>query len=358
MVQRFEEYFLSETDKPKNLLYSSVTALAILNPSFFDFLKDEKNRYTYPTTSFWQSFILEIKQMKNLKINPLDLLSVKKITIKDNWLELKRCIKGANNIRKKHFNINRINVSKSLTIISDTERVIYHNNDSDINQKDIEKMLGVDIESIYTGTEWNELLKELIYLIKEYLKPEYLNVLSTFLDDMFENQIVLSWETYNNYKLNGLGKKLEDLPKLYYSKFSDFIDDVIYHKNAFRDYQLFIDIWKEKKKNMLYNNIITNMINDSKHIRDKKYKRFITKHFNLSESDFYCFDNKMNIKHIPNKKVLNKNNSKITTENIFINENNCLVLQLNNGLLNISVTINTVGLSLSKIKLKYEKNKQ
>lgn len=356
IIKKYDEY-VEKYELNINLLYSAMTGLAILKPTFFDFLNENSNRYSYIDRNFWQSFILELKTNKRLKVSADHIKDLKPISVDKNWLELKRCVKAANIIRNKYFNINRINVTNDdLIIVTDTDRIRFKEQDYKIEQIDIEKLLGFNLSDVYIHKSYDNLIKEFVSLLKQYLKPVFSNVLQVMLDAMFEKGIEINNDTFLNFKLKGLGVKLEELPKLYYNNLYNFSKDVIIHKEAFREYDLVLDIWKEKKKNALYSDIIKSLINDKKNIKKRKrnYKKFISKHFSVSDDSYFTFDKELNINNIVSKEEFKSKKTKILSENIFINENNLLVLHIDTNTNSVKIIFDNEYLSPSKIKIDYE----
>lgn len=354
MIKRFKQFSAEENKVEINLLYSAMTGLAIINPRFFDFLEDNKNRYTYLDRNFWQSFIMEIRTNKKIKVSFKHIQDLKHISIEEDWLELRQCIKAANIIRKKYFNIRRININDDLVVITDTERIRFKDKDYIIEEKDIEKVLGFNLSEIYTKDSWHNLIKQYVEIMKMYLNTEFGKVLQVFLDDMFEKQITLNWETFQKHKIKGLGVKVDSLPKLYYNNLYDFSEDVIYHQEAFREYELFLDIWKEKRENVLYYDTIKSLIGKNVKKRKRNFRKFISKIYSIDDENYLTFDKKLNIKQIPSKTNFKKKRLKILSEKTFLNEKNLLVLQIDTNIINIDIVFDNKKLSPSKVKINYE----
>lgn len=357
MIKRFEQYIQENINNKNkveiNLLYSAMTAIAILKPKFFEFLEDPKNRYNYLDRNFWQSFILEIKTNKQLKVSSKHIQDLKNISINDNWLELKQCIKAANILRKKYFNINRINVNDDLIIITDTERIRFKDKDYKIEQKDIEKVLGFNLNEIYNKKSFHFLTKQFIELLKMYLKPEYLKILDVFLDDMFEKSININYDTFKNHKIKGLGEKAESLPKLYYNTLFDFCDDITQKSDAFREYQLFIDTWEEKRKNVLFYDILKELITNNTKKRKRNLKKFISKNYSIDTYKYFTFDKKLNIRLIPSQEDFSSKKFNIFSEKTFLNVKKSLVLHLETNIITIDFIFEHKSICPNEIKVNY-----
>jgi len=358
-IKRFYQY-LNESISNNNLLYSAITALAIVNPTFFDFLNDNKQRYFYHDRSFWQAFILELKIQRNIKLKKEHLLNIKGISIENDWAKLKKCVNVAEKIKNKFFNIKEIwiNENNEMIVVTNNSKNIFRDKKSDdkIVQSDLEDVLGFSTRNIYSNEKWDKLILKFINLLKNELKPTFLKALEYFTDQIFEKQLNINWEIYKNFKVDGLGIKLDMLPKLYYNKLYDYCIDVTENKNAFRDYNFFIDKWYDIKNTILNKDIIFNLYNQNKKNRIDSITNIIQKEFSLGNKKYYHFDSNLNITELPPKQSLNIENGMKIHEKFWINEKKSLILELYKDSFSLKILIGLKNIAPSKIiiKEKYE----
>src|SRR6266403_710883 len=234
MVKKYNEY-LTEGKSEFPLIYSVITALAVFKPEYFDFLNSMKNRFFLTDNSFWQGLIIEIKKTPEIKIEKQHLINIKGINIESDWAKLKKCFEASLKIKEKFADISSIKILNNGGIIIDNNVIRNKNVDDKVSLTDIEKFLGFTARRIYTHDNWDVLITKWVELVKANLKDEFLKHYINFLDIIGE----ITWETYRNFKMKGLGIKIEALPKLYYSSFYDLNVDLSKTPDAFNDFSTF-----------------------------------------------------------------------------------------------------------------------
>jgi hypothetical protein len=352
-IKRFVQYIKDERSTNR-LLYSLITALAVDKPDMFDFLNDNKNRYLLQDRSFWQSVVFSLKDSKSVKCSKDCLLCIKGISVENDWLYLKQCVKAAETIKKTFYNIQEIEVEHDQLIIKTaTDSYVLRDKDIEhnIQDHDIEKLLGFNLYDVYNNGNWKTLVTEFIQLLKDELKPDYLDCLKFFTDKLFEDEVELDWDVYCEYRVKGLGVKCESLPKLYYNSLYNFCVDVVNYEDAFRDYKFFIDKWLNTKDKILNRQILIPLIKQNKEKR-KSFKNIIQKKFSLSNDEYCRFDNKLNINKIPSKTSIKYGKTKILGEKIWINSKKSLILELKSDIISIKIFMCLCELSLSRLEIK------
>lgn len=281
----------------EDFVYSEITALVYFNPSFFDFLKDEKWKYLTNNNVFNNSINFEFQRW-NIIINNRNIVN---IIVEKDWDFLKKCFDTGILLRERIAVSDNIIVDhKSLTFNINNESIIFRDKNIEdwITSTDLEKLLGKSVESLYSKLI-DSLISIFISHIKNYLKPDYLLGLDYFLDIFFEKRMEINWINYSEFKLNNLGFRKDDMPKLYYNNLLDYCNDLFYIKNAFRDYELMMDTWKSIKNNTLNKDYLLNIFKQS--IVKEEYKEILAKYYSLSDKDYYKLSNNDSLIHLPTK---------------------------------------------------------
>ena len=261
--KNYSNFILESTSK--NYTYSIFTAVAIFS-NFFDFLNEEENRYNMSDNSFWQSFIYTLKDLNMIHYNKEDLLSLKTISLREDWNKLKKCVKAAEKIEEYFSIINSVKITDNTIEITSEDNIANINGDSakKIDDKRLLDFVGLDLNGIYDDVLFTVFISDYFNLTIKYLKNEYKEKLSTFLKELDET----SWYNYNKVKLKNLGVRCNDMPELYYNKLNKFCEDLSDNKSCFIDYDSFYKEWLSLKENQLIRYLIINKIN----IDDKKLK--------------------------------------------------------------------------------------
>lgn len=212
----------SNLSNNNRLYFSEIAAHMVANPMFYDFLNYEKNRYTI-TTEFENMFIYDIRNY-NIKIDKTPIFP---IDIENEWDMLKDTFSVMNILREK-ITYNEIVVREDYIMFDTT---IY---------KKFDSVIEYDILNIHENINIISKLDIFINIIKQYIKPEYIEYLNTL--------------KTNNH--SSIGIRIETLPLLYYNNIIDYIKDVVSYKDAFRDYDLFKEIWYNTLHSVFNNNII------------------------------------------------------------------------------------------------------
>jgi hypothetical protein len=354
MVQKYGD-FINEGVSSNQLTYSVITALAVFKPDFFTFLDTVKNRYFLTDNSFWQGLILEIKQTPEIKLEKQHLLDIKGISIENDWVKLKKCVSAAAEIKKAFSDITSIKVlSNTGLMINGTYLVRSKREDDKLNNNDIEKYLGFNGREIYGHNLWKYLITHWVELMKTYLKDEYKQHYNFFLEKIEESNGEINWKTFKNFKVKGLGVKIESLPKLYYNSFYDLNMALSTVKEFFTDYKAFVLDWLNFKNDILNKKILHPLVKKNSNRIDAA-KDMLIKFYSLDNEKYYRFDSKLNMIEVPSLHDFNKDSINVT-EKYTINNRNDLVIIIRSDKILLKVMVAMKGLcpSTITIKSKYE----
>lgn len=350
MVQSYTE-FINENSSSKNLTYSVLTALAIVDPKFFDFLIEPKNRYQMNDQNFWQSFIYELKKHKNIKMSKDHIMDIKGISVENDWNKLKKCVKASEKINNKFSDIEEIKITSDnqLIIKNESDKLNIRNKkpQDKVKQKDLENLLGFDFNDVKKNKTFDVLTQKWISHLENNLKSEYKPWLEYFTDKI-EN---IDYNTFSKFKVKGLGIKIEDMPKLYYSKLTSFCKDIINKREAFRDFDEFLYEWHTIKYELLYAKIILNLLKDTVD-RTEEFKDVVIKYHSLDDHSYHRFNNSLELVEMPSKQEFLNSQDINLTYKYKTNANKDLVVDIKNGNLSLKILISTKDIFPSPIKLK------
>jgi hypothetical protein len=211
-------------DNINKYIYSELLAIAYLNPSFFDFLKYEKNRYIMNDLVLHNLIVLEASRL-NIKTNKIN-----EFALEHNWDVLKKVVDISIKLKEKMKMENpMISISESAVyIINDSTPFIFkpfyqNNNDITISYPD----------------NYSVLLKEWICmrtdLISQTILPEYSGKFESFFTVMKEKGIELDEISYNSDIYDTLGVRFDNLPALYYKSLKPLINDILKDETMFKD---------------------------------------------------------------------------------------------------------------------------
>lgn len=288
---------LNSKSSKEDFIYSELTALAYMNPTFFDFLKDERWRYLTQDSVLNNSILFELKKW-NIEILDKELINV---CVEKDWDYLQSLYKVALQLKSRFPDCNKIIVAPNiLNIIIGENTIVFRDKiQTDmITQLDLEKVLGVDTIKLY-----NKNIDSLIVLyishLKNYLKPAYLEGLNYFLDIFYEKSLDVNWYNFKNFKVDGLGYRKDDMPKLYYNNLAEYCKDLIIFEPAFRDYSLMLAAWKEIKNNTLNKDYLLPIFKDK--IKEDMFLFLVGKYYSLANKDYYKVDKHDILIHLPSK---------------------------------------------------------
>lgn len=313
--------FIDNNKTIKDYLYSELMVLALFNPDFYNFLDDEKNRYIMNDKVFENDFIYNIR---NYNVIYNDVTPIFPISIEKDWEILKTIRTLAS---KCQFNFSTIELSKGKLKLDDI--LIWDGNEFNL------PVIEINMDS---------LIKEFIVLLKSYLLPKYENTIIDFLDMIKEMNIEITYDSIKNIKTKGLGFRFDELPKLYYNNLFDYILDIWQYAPGIRDYQLFLDIWDDRKKTLL-KQIILPCLNG---IDEEFFKNIVVEYFSLNNKDFYSFTDDLNIIHLPNKKDFLDKLEPIKKK-IKSNKNGDIILCFESGDLELKLYFSLENLELNRI---------
>jgi hypothetical protein len=273
---------IDKTFKKEDFIYSEITALAYFNPYFFDFLNDERYKYTMNDSVLNNSLLFEFP-----KYNITFISKIVKISVEKDWEYLKMCIEMASRLKFVIPNVERIEV------VDDS--LIFHTNNDIITFRDkkiSDAITLIDFEKIFknqTTELYNNNIDSFINLyinhLKNYIKPLYLNGLNYFLNTFYEKYLEMNWYNFKNFKVDGLGYRNDNMPKLYYNCLADFCKDVIDVRDAFRDYDLMLSAWKDIKNNTLNKEYLLPMIKDK--ITKDDFIFILSKYYSLDNDSYF-----------------------------------------------------------------------
>jgi len=284
---------INQVKSRDSFLYSELLALALCDISFFQFLDEERNRYIMNDKVFENQFVYEIRNHSIVIEDGKEVLFP--ICIENDWDMLQDIYKSAINIKKEIPAHTTITVNNDNSILMDDKLIAGKSKHDMITITDLEQVLGVTQEELYGS--FDTLVNECINIMKQYMKPEFLSYLNYFLDIYSESNLNLSYENYKTFTIQGLGIRIESLPKLCYNNLGDFCKDVIDYEPAFRDYSLMIDTWKQYK-HQTFN--IDTLVPTIKGV-DKKdgFVNMVNKLYGLKKESYYRLDSQNNLVHLP-----------------------------------------------------------
>lgn len=287
----------------EDFLYSELLALSYYNIDFLKFVNEERNRYLMNDSVFQNQFIYELRKY-NISIE-IGKDSIFPICIEKDWKFLKDVYKCSIAIKEYIPSSEQIVVCSDNCLLFDSVIVGGKSKNDMVTLSDLEMVLGTTKEEIYMSN-FDSIVRETVYTFQQYMKPEYLNHLNYFLDIYEESGLDMTYSNYKNFKVQGLGVRIETLPKLCYNNLADYCNDVISYENAFRDYSLMVDTWNDFKHKKFNIGILIPLI---KH-KDKKegFKNLVSKIYGLKDVEFYRFDSKNKAVFLPSKTEYNCSN--------------------------------------------------
>lgn len=312
-VIKYSEYFGSDTDTDTDTytisdinLYGLLTCLAVTDPKFYDFLDNERNRYVYNNSIFINDALFRLNNDQNKKIiydtESYNLLKNSKIDIESDkgWDFL-------NSVRKAGLEILTTVIDHSMIesvicnyrtnsfIINNThifEPTIMLNDNNDISLFD----LGIKDSDVY-NEEFDSMINTFIKTMVKHLKPEYKSYYNQFYSrieqDKNKNDISIDFNLYSTYMIPGIGLRVDNLnmKKLYYNNYMEFIIDLSETEDGFEYYNNFKTEWLNIKNQLLNNNILIPIINNSLPDYDKIIKNIKR----LKDYEYNSFDSDINI---------------------------------------------------------------
>jgi hypothetical protein len=352
MVQKFGEY-INESNGGANLTYSVITALAVFKPEFFEFLNSMKNRYFLTDNSFWQGLILEVKQTPEIKLDKQHLLDIKGISIENDWIKLKKCVSAAEKIKMSFPEISSIRVLNTAGMVINGTDLIRNKRDEDkLNAMDINKYLGFDGRSVYSHNYWKYLVKHWVYAMKKHLNEESLNHYNFFLERIEESKQEINWQTFKNFKVKGLGIRIDKLPKLYYNSFYELNLAMSVDESCFNDYKAFVVEWLNFKNDILNKKILYPLINQNNN-RLEAAQDMLVKYYSLDAQKYYRFDSKLNILEVPSLDDFKSKSADLNIkEKYLINNRKDLIIMIQSEKIHLKVMIAMQGLCPSTITIK------
>jgi hypothetical protein len=286
---------INNTLTKEDFIYSEITALAYMNPEFFQFLNDERWKYLTDNSVLNNSITFELQKW-NIELQDKEHLN---ICIEEHWDYLKDTYKVALELKSKFPTSSKIIVSERILnfIIGDDTIIFRDKIIADmITLLDIEKCLGVETVKLY-NVNIDTFVKLYITHITSYLKPEYLIGLEYFLDIFYEKKLETNWFNFKNFKTDGLGYRNDNLPKLYYNNLADYCKDVLVFEQAFRDYSLMLDNWKQIKNDTLNKQYLLPIFKNK--ITQNNFLFLISKYYSLANKDYYKANKYNDVIHLP-----------------------------------------------------------
>ena len=284
----------------EDFLYSELLALSYCDIEFLKFVTEERNRYLMNDKVFENQFIYELRK-HNIAIED-GTETIFPICIENDWDYIKDVYESSLAIRKEIPMCELITVKNDNCLMFDSVIIAGKSKQDMITISDLEMVLGTKKEELYQN-DFDTLVAEIITLLQQYLKPEFLEHLEYFLDIYSESGLDMSYTNYKNFKAQGLGERVDELPKLCYNNLADFCNDVINYEPAFRDYSLMLDMWEQTKHDIFNIGILIPLVKG----KDKKegFKNLVSKIYGLRECDYYRLDSKNNLVFLPSKTEYN-----------------------------------------------------
>lgn len=320
-----------------DFLYSELLALSYFDNNFLNFVLEDRNKYLLNDSVFYNQFLFEIRKYNII----IEKDSVFPINIERDWEYLKDVYYCSINIKKQIPECNTIIIKDDNYLLFDDIIVGGKSKIDAITLYDLENVLGVSKMDMY---DFDNMIIDLINLFKQYMKPEFLLHLNYFLDIHKESGIGLSYEQYKNYKVNGLGRRVDVLSKLYYNNIADYCNDVIDYEPAFRDYNLMLSVWNDIKHTKFNKPLLAKIKGTDK---KEGFKNLVCKIYGLRDDSFYRFDSKNNVVLLPSK--LEYNCDEII-EKYKIDSNKDFYLSLSCGNIEIKIMV-VIGKGLYDIEI-------
>jgi hypothetical protein len=289
----------SNIDKEKtreDFLYSELLALSYCDVEFLKFVNEERNRYLMNDKVFQNQFIYELRK-HNVKIEE-GKETIFPICIEKDWDYLKDVYECSIAIKKEIPACEEIVVKKDNCLLFDNKIVGGKSKTDMITITDLEQALGTTKQEIYES-DFDSLVAEFIITLQQYMKPEFLGHLNYFLDIFEESGLDMNYSNYKNFKVQGLGERVDELPKLCYNNLADFCNDVISYEPAFRDYSLMLDVWEQFKHETFNIGILIPLIQGKD--KTEGFKNLVCKIYGLKDMEFYRFDSKNKAVFLPSK---------------------------------------------------------
>ena len=320
-----------------DFIYSEITALAYMNPEFFNFLSDERWKYLTQNSVLNNALTFEYDKC-NIIINK----NIIEISIEEHWNFLKDCYKIAMELKNKIPDVTKIIVDdKALSFISGSNIIVLRDKFLTDMITQVEKSLGIELIKLY-NKNIDSLIDLFFIHLKTYLKPLYLEGLKYFMDIFYEKQLDLNWSSYKNFKVNGLGYRMDTMPKLYYNNLADYCKDLILIPDAFREYNLFIDSWKDIKNINLNKEYLLPLLKDK--ISEDSFLFLVSKYYSLSNKDYYNVDRKCNLLHLPSIEEFKKTFTSNYIISYKTNDEKDLIICVNWGEIELRLKI-SIGLA-------------
>lgn len=215
----------------KKFIYTPLTAVSVVNPSYFDFLYDEKFRYTMPDLVFKNSLIFEGRKYG------LDTEILFPINLESEWDSIKEAVE----------------CGKQLKEMFSPSEVVYENGVIVLDGKIFFKGLNGEVGGLSSEIikpDYNKMLGDYIETVYEYLKPDNKKFVDYFINIYNEKGWNLNYGTVNN-AVEGIGIKIEGTESLYYNKLSVMLHDITKCPDMFRDYQIMEEVIEYDKENNL-----------------------------------------------------------------------------------------------------------
>ena len=280
----------------EDFLYSELLALSYFDIEFLKFVTEERNRYLMNDKVFENQFVYELRK-HNIAIEG-GKETIFPICIENDWDYIKDVYESSLAIRKEIPACETIVVKNDNCLMFDSKIIGGKSKQDMITISDLEMVLGAKKEELYQN-DFDTLVAEIITLLQQYLKPEFLGHLEYFLDIYSESGLDMSYTNYKNFKAQGLGERVDELPKLCYNNLADFCNDVINYEPAFRDYSLMLDMWEQTKHDIFNIGILIPLVKG----KDKKegFKNLVNKIYGLKDTSFYRLDSKNKLVYLPSK---------------------------------------------------------
>ena len=280
----------------EDFLYSELLALSYCDVEFLKFVTEERNRYLMNDKVFENQFVYEFRN-HNIAIEG-EKTPLFPICIEKDWDFLKDVYESSIAIKNVIPACEQIIVKGDNCIMFDSVVIAGKSKQDMITISDLENALGTTKEEIYQ-TDFDTLVAEALTLLQQYLKPEFLGHLNYFLDIFQESGLEMSYTNYKNFKVQGLGTTVDELPKLCYSNLADFCNDVINYEPAFRDYTLMCDVWEQFKHESFNIGILVPLIKGKD--KTEGFTNLVSKLYGLKDMEFYRFDSKNKAVFLPSK---------------------------------------------------------
>lgn len=348
MVIRYQDFLREGVEKtPQQLLYSIVTALAVFQPQLFCFLDNIKNRYVMADNSLLQTILLELSKDKRIETKDTNGLT---ISVENDWNKLKKCVDAAKSIRTTFPVIKSIQVNNfEMVVITDYDFNVIKNKRYAVNENDLTTILGFTENDVYDSPMWSALIAKWLEIAGKHLKHPFNSYLS-----QLAHEVQPTWNEYRRKKYSALGLRVDELPRLYYNTLYNYSNDIVYYKEAFKDYNAFCLEWQSVKTDYFNAQIIHPLLNNGLN-RDNLFQSLVRKSKGAEPITHYTFDKIGTLVCIPAIDNINTNSAPVT-QRILVNKKGETVVVYSNGYESIKILIKTTTFcpSYLKIKAKHE----